>query len=443
MNEAFQKSIKSLQSLKKVVEDVATSETNLSDINGANSPALYPVDFIDMITFIINKIEKYGEVELTEGEINDLDFLPHRIHNLESVIVPQLFGTNSSSAVSSFIETILFIIQYLDDVFTLERLDNANLLPRNMTRKIKSMEARLNKAAPDIESLESKIKKINDAHIAAENIPVDLEELRSYNKQAVELKDKINKSTFNLGVLEESGRSILEKLEQQNIEAAKYLAMCEEAIRASTSKGLAGAFEIKADKLNKSIQLWVFGLAGALSAGGYVGFERLKVLSDVLNNSNPNTVVIITQLLLSFFSIGAPLWFAWLSTKQINQRFKLAEDYAFKASVAKAYEGYRNEASKVSNGEFEKRLFDSALSRLEEAPLRFVKDDDHATPWNELLNSKSFNKFLDASIENVNFVKGLISKKTQENRVASNDSVVHPEKKQSKYSYACRIDVLE
>ncbi|WP_165500961.1 hypothetical protein, partial [Lelliottia amnigena] len=369
------------------------------------------------------------EVELTEGEINDLDFLPHRIHNLQSVIVPQLFGTNSSSAVSSFIETILFIIQYLDDVFTLERLDNANLLPRNMTRKIKSMEARLNKAAPDIESLESKIKKINDAHIAAENIPVDLEELRSYNKQAVELKDKINKSTFNLGVLEENGRSILEKLEQQNIEAAKYLAMCEEAIRASTSKGLAGAFEIKADKLNKSIQLWVFGLAGALSAGGYVGFERLKVLSDVLNNSNPNTVVIITQLLLSFFSIGAPLWFAWLSTKQINQRFKLAEDYAFKASVAKAYEGYRNEASKVSNGEFEKRLFDSALSRLEEAPLRFVKDDDHATPWNELLNSKSFNKFLDASIENVNFVKGLISKKTQENRVASNDSVVHPEKK--------------
>lgn len=429
MNEAFQKSIKSLQSLKKVVQDVAISETNLSDINGADSPALYPVDFIDMITFIINKIEKYGEVELTEGEINDLDFLPHRIHNLQSVIVPQLFGTNSSSAVSSFIETILFIIQYLDDVFTLERLDNANLLPRNMTRKIKSMEARLNKAAPDIESLESKIKKINDAHIAAENIPVDLEELRSYNKQAVELKDKINKSTFNLGVLEENGRSILEKLEQQNIEAAKYLAMCEEAIRASTSKGLAGAFEIKADKLNKSIQLWVFGLAGALSAGGYVGFERLKVLSDVLNNSNPNTVVIITQLLLSFFSIGAPLWFAWLSTKQINQRFKLAEDYAFKASVAKAYEGYRNEASKVSNGEFEKRLFDSALSRLEEAPLRFVKDDDHATPWNELLNSKSFNKFLDASIENVNFVKGLISKKTQENRVASNDSVVHPEKK--------------
>ncbi|EPU4723455.1 hypothetical protein ACVXFK_001584 [Escherichia coli] len=429
MNEEFQKTINSLYSLKKAVEKVATDETNLSDVKGVKAPALYPLDFLDMIGFIIRKIEKYGEVELTDDEISELSFLPIRIDNIKENIVPHLFGNNSSDAISSFVETIAFITQYLDDIFSLERLDNANLLPRNMTRKIKSMEARLNKAAPDIESLENKINKINDAHVAAENIPIDLEELRSYNKEAMELKEKINKSMFNLSVLEEKGRDILDKMTQQNVEAAKYLEMCEQAIRASTSKGLAGAFEIKANKLNNSIQLWVLGLASALATGGYVGFERLKVLSDVLNNANPNAVVIVTQLLLSVFSIGAPLWFAWLSTKQINQRFKLAEDYAFKASVAKAYEGYRNEASKVSNGEFERRLFDSALSRLEEAPLRFVKDDDHATPWNELLNSKAFNKFLDASVENVNFVKGIISKKTGGARMASNDSAIIPEKK--------------
>lgn len=117
-----------------------------------------------------------------------------------------------------------------------------------------------------------------------------------------------------------------------------------------------------------------------------------------------------------------------MSTKQINQRFKLAEDYAYKASVAKAYEGYKNEACKVSDGEFEKRLFDSALSRLEEAPLRFVKDEDHTTPWTEMLNSKSFQKFLDASIDNVNYVKGIISKKGQLAAKASNDEVNHIEK---------------
>jgi hypothetical protein len=133
--------------------------------------------------------------------------------------------------------------------------------------------------------------------------------------------------------------------------------------------------------------------------------------------------------LLSVFSIGAPLWFAWLSTRQINQRFKLAEDYAYKSSVAKAYEGYRNEASKTSNGEFQKRLFDSALSRLEEPPLRFMQEHDHSTPWAELLNSKAFQQFLDASVENLNFVKKIVNKKIPIPLVASNSDSSSPEKK--------------
>jgi hypothetical protein len=175
---------------------------------------------------------------------------------------------------------------------------------------------------------------------------------------------------------------------------------------------LAGAFEIKANKLNWSIRFWVAGLTCALAAGGFVGYERLQALSAVLNRPDPSAVVVVTQILLSVLSIGAPLWFSWLSTKQINQRFKLAEDYAFKSSVAKAYEGYRKEASDLVDESFKVRLFDSALSRLEEAPLRFVQEPDHSTPWMEMLNSKAFDKFLNSSIENVNFVKELISKKT-------------------------------
>lgn len=177
-----------------------------------------------------------------------------------------------------------------------------------------------------------------------------------------------------------------------------------------------------------TILAWVIGLLAALGFGGWIGFERLKVLSKVLESGNPSTAVIITQLVLSIFSVGAPLWFAWISTKQINQRFKLAEDYAFKSAVAKAYEGYKNEAARVSDGEFEKRLFDSALTRLEEAPLRLLNDDEHTTPWAEMLNSKSFQKFLDASIDNVEFVKGLVNKKGLNTKTASNDENITSDK---------------
>src|SRR5690606_11815180 len=91
---------------------------------------------------------------------------------------------------------------------------------------------------------------------------------------------------------------------------------------------------------------------------------------------------------------GAPLWFAWIATKQINQRFRLSEDYAYKASVAKAYEGYRREAAKIDTI-FEARLFSSALERLEEAPLRLVEEEMHGSPWHELFTSKPFRDALE------------------------------------------------
>jgi hypothetical protein len=97
---------------------------------------------------------------------------------------------------------------------------------------------------------------------------------------------------------------------------------------------------------------------------------------------------------MSVFTIGAPIWLAWVATRQISQRFRLAEDYAFKASVARAYEGYRREAARL-DPELEARLFASSLDRLEEAPLRFVATEEHSTPYQELLASPGFHKALD------------------------------------------------
>ena len=85
------------------------------------------------------------------------------------------------------------------------------------------------------------------------------------------------------------------------------------------------------------------------------------------------------------------MWFAWLATKQIGQRFRLAEDYAFKASVSRAYEGYRREAENIDPA-FVSRLFASALSRLDEQPLRLVETATHGSPWHELASSDLIRK---------------------------------------------------
>jgi hypothetical protein len=96
--------------------------------------------------------------------------------------------------------------------------------------------------------------------------------------------------------------------------------------------------------IDLSMWAWVVGLVAALGIGSYIGAHRFEVLSAALQAPNPNWGELPCKLsflffsFFSFLSVGAPLWFAWLATKQIGQRFRLTEDYALKATVAKAYE---------------------------------------------------------------------------------------------------------
>jgi hypothetical protein len=131
---------------------------------------------------------------------------------------------------------------------------------------------------------------------------------------------------------------------------------------------------------------WVTGLFAALAIGGYVASIRFAELSALIALPNVTGTGIALSLILSISSVGGAIWFAWVATKQIGQRFRLSEDYAFKASISRAYEGYRKEAARM-DPELEIKLLRSALQRLDEQPLRLVESDTHATPMSELLNS--------------------------------------------------------
>lgn len=135
--------------------------------------------------------------------------------------------------------------------------------------------------------------------------------------------------------------------------------------------------------------VWVVGLVAALGIGSHLGAERIRQLSAAIADKDPQWGAVWLNLLLSVVAVGAPVWFAWIATKQIGQRFRLAEDYGFKASVAKAYEGYRREAARIHE-DLEHRLFSSALTRLEEPPLRLVETDTPGSPWHEFANSPAF-----------------------------------------------------
>jgi hypothetical protein len=128
--------------------------------------------------------------------------------------------------------------------------------------------------------------------------------------------------------------------------------------------------------------LWVLCLLSALTIAGIIGAERFPVILDSIKG-RPDWGVVTAHIILASLGLGAPAWFAIVATKQISQRFKLAEDYGYKAAISAAYEGYRAEAMRQGD-EFEKRLFGSTLDRLDEQPLRFVDSDNMASPMHEI-----------------------------------------------------------
>ncbi len=300
----------------------------------------------------------------------------------------------------------------------MDKITDRDLLPKKIIHRLNLYKDGLSKIESEVNNIDEKIKTINDAYDAAENLPTSLGLLRDANVELTELKENSKEMHGDIETMKISLESIYDKsseygkdikvlADNTRNEASNYLAnlaeeaqgyldKCDEAFRTTTSKGLAGAFEERATKLNKSIQLWVMGLAVALVLGSVVGYFRLEALGVYLADANVSFFKVATQIVMSIMSIGAPLWFAWLATKQISQRFKIAEDYEFKASVSKAYEGYRREALSLDS-DFASRLFGNALTRLEEPPLRFVEEQLHSSPIMEILNSEGFKKFINDS----------------------------------------------
>ena len=257
---------------------------------------------------------------------------------------------------------------------------------KNQRRRVRSLEATLNELEPRTSPLKEMVSRIEQAHETAEQLPTDLESLREARKTIDKL---VTESTADKAAAL-AAKTEIEKLQEElngvSEEAQKVLKQCESAYSAATSVGLAAAFSERSDNLSKSMWIWVVGLVLSLSAGGYFGSVQLQKLLELMAQQDISSLSMSINFIMAILSIGAPIWFSWLATKQIGQRFKLSEDYAFKASVSRAYEGFRKETARFDK-EMEAKLLSSALTRLDELPLRLVEAENHGSPWHELASS--------------------------------------------------------
>jgi hypothetical protein len=390
--------LKALKSeLTQIATQVKSAIPNNDPLNVAHGnwsfPGVTRDELIEMAVSLEQLIDNYGGDVIASKEALLADYV-RRLAFLVPHTIPQIWGNNAALAVAAYQTTLNGLRSALEEAFEIKngtsKDEAAQALRklRELQTSLRTIEARVTATDSRSMNLDSKIEIIEQAHEAAHQLPTDLEELHEA-RIALDalLGDSKTDRTEIEKVLVEINQ-VASKLQKNDKEAAAILERCDAAYRATTSEGLASAFAERSRGLHASMWIWVFGLVVALGLGGFFGSRQLQNLGDVIRT--PAATVhygeIWINLLLAIFSVAAPVWFAWISTKQIGQRFRLAEDYGYKASISKAYEGYRREAALLDPA-FQARLFSSALTRLDELPLRLVETETHGSPWHELASS--------------------------------------------------------
>jgi chaperonin cofactor prefoldin len=415
--------------MHKTMKNICTSLNNLSDavkrlslkgvllieVHGWEYPSLTEHDLAELPAQLSRQLKEANINDLDKELINTLSEIPNKLLLLQKITLPEMFNGNGNGhrAISAYMATINWVSQIINPLIGFTIAKSATAIPTRLAKKIRSLKTQVDNISVNKKELEEQIETIKNATEAAESLPADLEDLKAAQKKIDDLLIKSIKESSKISELENESRVGETHIRECTNKSDKLVDQCEEAYRITTTKGLAGAFEQRASKLALSMWIWVIGLLFALVIGSYIGAIRLESLTKALTIPEPVLSSIIIQLFLSILSLGAPLWFAWLSTKQIGQRFKLSEDYAFKASVAKAYEGYRKEAARLDEA-FEARLFSTALNRVEEAPLRLIDKESHGSPWQELISSEVFQTAMDNIPELkekfINVAKGSLKK---------------------------------
>jgi hypothetical protein len=346
-------------------------------------PGLSRGEMIEAATSLADLIRERGNDSLGANEKRLNDY-PRRLAYLRANMIQNMLG-NAAVAVPSYLATLEGLRKAVLPALGSDQ--DTSLAASRAATRVRAMEARLSGIEPRAANLASMVDRIERAHLAADQLPADLEMLTEARAKIAEVRASAEADRDQVSVAIKQVVELEKGLRSSADEASAIVARCESAYAAATSQGLAAAFAERSKGLNGSMWAWVAGLVSALALGAYFGSRQLHDLADLMKSPSLNAAAAGLNLLLSIFSVGAPVWFAWLATKQIGQRFRLSEDYAFKAAVSRAYEGYRREASRIDK-DMEAALLASALARLDEQPLRLVEHASHGSPWHELASSE-------------------------------------------------------
>ena len=312
---------------------------------------------------------------------------------------------------TNFLQNIVSITAYLSAPFAKRiaiRKDLLKIASSTLNNDISSVE----KAAPTAQEIIKNFEKIQQQKATIDELVESVEGIKDQadeakqsalaNQAAVaellvkatEHQDKLKEQADTLLGLIGSAQEKLDEIEKQKSDADKKIASSAEsvskaneqlskAIQDINKQELAGAFAKRMVHVSGERILWLgmflLSIAGLIIVG-------LFVIKNMSMNGN------ISTFDLNAFMHGLPfaapaIWLGWFSARQISILSRIQEDYAYKASTAVAFEGYKKEVVSADDNELLKKLLETAITNFGANPVRLYdgKIQDHGHPIEALI----------------------------------------------------------
>lgn len=395
------------QTIRELAEELETTLIatrrlwDQQDINSDDVPAISRgstsatrISFHEIQDVITDLIRTLGQVKEEElGEAADyLRMYSNRLSSLRATHngVPPL----SHEVADIYLQQFAGIKRQLEPVISVKLgLDAQRLETVELVKENKRLKAVLAATAKRIEYLdtssqdfEEKVRAVQNAYDSAVKLDTEMTDLQIEKGAIQTIGEQVKKISSDIQAELSQATAVSVAMAALNSQAESVLARADAGYRAVTSQGLAAAFQRRSMWASASMVGWTLGLVLALVIGGLESKERMTELLMLTMNGSPSNLVVSLQAIWLLLTTAGTVWFAWLASLQIGYRFRLAEDYAYKASISSAYEGYRREAERVDDG-LARQLLASALARLDEVPLRVVDPKVHGSPVQALVDS--------------------------------------------------------
>lgn len=316
--------------------------------------ATWQYGFYNLSGEVLGYLEKMNQLKVQEVEAKKLK------KELESGLTLRTELDNLLKDVSNGTETIREAVTTAEESIkkTVYHMNQTTEVAKKAEEKFVTIQQTEEDADGIATSISTTKEKINAWSIEIEKLAKKSEEIRtSINEQEKELNNLI-------GLTE------------------KTLDQVESLLPGATSAGLASAFKQRREEVAKSKIYWIAGFVVSL-----LGLLGMVIWIITIFPKQAENNVEWWHFFLQRAPLSFPLiWLGWFFGRNYGHIVRLEEDYAFKESISRSFEGYKKQMQEVDPEGALPKLCNNTIAILAETPLRvFERKTSDETPANSFL----------------------------------------------------------